>query len=234
MKSVISMGRRVAARQLGRLAQAVQPPPPPGPNLTGDRDIEWSWVLAKLGNGPGKALDLGPGPFPLLALTAAQRGYEVLALDIRACTWPFETDSVKCAQADILHEVLPPDTFDLIINCSTIEHIGLPGRFGAEEAMADGDLETMRKLLQALKPSGAMILTLPLGLDAVFAPLHRIYGVNRLPHLLDGWAVREEQYWAKAADNRWRTVSRDTALRHPGSERCYALGCYVLTRRAAT
>jgi hypothetical protein len=42
------------------------------PNLRGDRDIEYSWILANLPSGPGKALDFGCGK-SYLALVAARK-----------------------------------------------------------------------------------------------------------------------------------------------------------------
>lgn len=230
MNRIVRGGRRRVASALSRLAQIVRPPEPSGLGLVGSRDIEWSWVLSHLKTGPGNALDLGPGPFTLLTNTAAQRGYEVLALDRQRLDWPFVAAGVTLRQGDILTEELPPNTFDLIINCSTIEHVGLAGRYGTTQFTPDGDLEAMRKLLRAIKSSGDMLLTVPVGLDALFAPLHRVYGEQRLPRLLEGWRVEEERYWVKTADNQWGSVTRQRALSIPGSERLVGLGCFVLTK----
>jgi hypothetical protein len=109
--------------------------------------------------------------------------------------------------------------------------VGLAGRFGVTRFSPEGDLAAMRKLLQATRPGGTMLLTLPVGLDAVFAPLHRVYGLQRLPRLLQGWRVDEERYWVKTAGGRWESVSQQQALSCPGSERYFGLGCFVLTKQ---
>jgi hypothetical protein len=83
----------------------------------------------------------------------------------------------------------------------------------------------MRSLL---KQNGRMILTVPVGRDSVFAPLHRVYGEGRLKILLDGWRVSSEEYWMKEADNRWHRVERSIATGIQPRFDLYALGCFVL------
>lgn len=200
------------------------------PNLTGDRDIEWSWVLSHLNSGPGKVLDLGPGPFSLLSLTTAQRGYEVVALDLRPLEWPVIMPGVSITRGDILREPLPCNTFDVIINCSTIEHVGLVGRYDGATEAPDGDLEAMNRLYGAIKPTGIMLLTIPIGTDGIFSPLHRVYGEFRLPLLLQGWTIKEETYWAKTDSIHWEIVGREKALAQPGSEHYYCIGGLVLQK----
>jgi hypothetical protein len=90
----------------------------------------------------------------------------------------------------------------------------------------------MRRLRGLLRVDGTMILTVPVGRDAVFAPLHRIYGAERLPLLLATWAVIAEEYWSKDDANRWQRVGREEALRRMPSEHCYGLGLFVLRPRA--
>ena len=78
-------------------------------------------------------------------------------------------------------------------------------------------------------PAARMILTIPVGEDAVFVPAHRVYGPKRLPLLLDGYRSTRQEFFAKARnDRRWRSVSRETALAVRGSAAFYALGLLVL------
>ena len=74
-----------------------------------------------------------------------------------------------------------------------IEHVGLAGRYGSPDD-ADGDLHAMAKMAGLLKPGGDMVLSIPIGRDAVYAPWHRVYGEQRLPQLLERWNVAEESY----------------------------------------
>jgi hypothetical protein len=80
-----------------------------------------------------------------------------------------------------------------------------------------------------------MLMTIPCGQDAAIAPWHRVYGQQRLPKLLKGFEIIEEEFWAKKSDNRWYPCDRQTALSffptgHPTNPTLcsYALGCFVL------
>ena len=114
-----------------------------------------------------------------------------------------------------------------IFNCSTIEHFGLAGRYGSTPN-EDADLVAMERLAGLLRRDGSMVLTVPVGHDAVFSPYHRVYGEERLPRLLERFTIEREQYCAKPNDNRWATVERGTALEQQGSPSFYALGLFVL------
>ncbi len=203
-------------------------------NLLGDRDIEWSWVASQMPPGPGKALDFGCGA-SYLALIAAQRGFKVTALDLEAVRWPYLHPRLRFVQGDILDLPLPAQNFDLSINCSTTEHIGLGGRYGVIEKSPDGDLEAMARLRTVMKPDAVMLLTIPVGQDAIFAPLHRVYGKSRLPRLLEGYIVEEEAFWMKDEDNRWVQCTKEKAMGSEASANYlhplksdYGLGCFVL------
>lgn len=205
-------------------------------NLLGDRDIEWSWVGSQIPPGPGEALDFGPGGSHL-ALTAAQRGFNVTAVDLETVQWPYLYPGLCFICGDILRLSLPVEHFDLVINCSTVEHVGLAGRYGVTESRPDGDLEAMARLRELMKPGGVMLLTIPIGEDGVFAPLCRVYGAHRLPRLLEGYTVEKEVFWVKDSQNRWVLDNREIALNFKASagswdplQNVYALGCFVLRK----
>ncbi len=225
--------RRVA-RKVKRLIKG--PERPRIPNLAGDRDIEWSWITSQMPSGPGEALDFGPGGSHL-ALIAAQRGFNVTAVDLASVRWPYVHPGLCFIRGDLLKLPLPKEHFDLVINCSTVEHVGLAGRYGVTESRPDGDLDAMARLRELMRPGGVMLLTIPVGQDAVFAPLCRVYGRERLPRLLDGYIVEKEIFWVKDRENRWVQADRETALNFEASagswdpwQNVYALGCFVLRR----
>lgn len=206
----------------------------PAVNLLGDRDIEWSWVASHIPQGPGLCLDFGNGG-SMLGLIAAMRGFETTALDLSSPDWPYDHPHLSFVKQDILDCKLPESRFDLIINCSAVEHVGLAGRYHVAASRADGDLEAMRIMRRLLKPDGIMILTVPVGKDKIFAPYCRVYGQNRLPALLDGYRAEEEDFWVKDAANHWVSCTKDSALdfdADAGSGSAfrdvYALGCFVL------
>src|SRR5512136_1076011 len=85
------------------------------PNLTGDRDIEWSCVVSQMPSGPGEALDFGPRRSNL-GLIAAQRGFNVAAVDLEIIPAPYLHPQLCFTRGDLLKLELPTEHFDLVIN----------------------------------------------------------------------------------------------------------------------
>jgi 2-polyprenyl-3-methyl-5-hydroxy-6-metoxy-1,4-benzoquinol methylase len=222
--------RRQASRLTGRAAnlaaRASRKLAAHGAGLEGDRAIEWSFCLARLVDGPGTTLDFGAGA-GLLSLCAAQRGHSVVALDRSPPALDYTHERITFVQADILDLPLEGRSFDQIINCSSIEHVGLPGRYGSFDA-PDGDLRAMEIMRSLLMSTGRMILTIPVGRDMVCAPRHRIYGEVRLPRLIDCYRTAEEQYWRKDLERGWVQTDPATALATEGSGFFYSLGLFLL------
>lgn len=220
---IVSLWRRI----YGRLAARE-------PNLVGDRDVEWSWIAGHIPPGPGEAMDFGNGG-SFLGLAAAQRGFNVSAVDLGDITWPYEHPRLRLVRGDVLTLPFETHRFDLVLSCSTVEHVGLVGRYGVAEGKPDGDLEAMARLRSLMKPGGTMLMTVPVGQDAVFSPLCRVYGSTRLPKLLSGYKVEKEAYWMKDDRNKWQTVDRGTAVGFVADvtswtslRNVYALGLFVL------
>jgi SAM-dependent methyltransferase len=227
------------------LPKSVQEEQTPLNDLSGDRDIEWSYIAARLPPGDGYVFDFGFGNGNM-SMLALQKGHRVMALDLEPNSVTWVDPSVEFVSGDLLKLDFPEHAFDFVLNCSTTEHVGLQGRYGVAFDDTDGDLSAMQKLRKLLKASGKMLMTIPCGQDAVMVPWHRVYGRERLPKLLDGFGVEEQVYWMKRADNRWYRVGREEALSYPpttpivpttdptrGPTCCYALGCFVLTPSSA-
>jgi SAM-dependent methyltransferase len=180
-------------------------------DLSGDREIEWSYIASRMPNGSGSVLDFGAG-HGNMSMHAVQKGYQVLALDLEQNPFHWSHPNLKRIQGDLLKLELPEKYFDYILNCSTVEHVGLTGRYGIAVEESNGDLEAMRRLRSLLKPSGKMLMTVPCGQDTVVVPLHRVYGRKRFPELLNGYEIEEQCYWMKQPDNCWYPADRETAL----------------------
>ncbi len=198
----------------------------PTPNLWGDRYIEHSWVAGRMPDGPGRGLDFGSGD-SILSLVAVRRGFQMTVTDRSRIDWPFEHPAFTFVQGDAIGTGLAARSFYLIINCSTVEHLGL-GRYG-DRNDSQADLQGMRHLRSLLKSDGVLIMTLPVGLDAVYPQVHRVYGRTRLPLLLEGFSVHEREFWSKNSRNCWILTSEEAALDSLSSEHVYALGCFVLS-----
>lgn len=195
--------------------------------LAGDRAIEWSWVTVHLPTEPCHVLDLGCVGSALTGI-ASRMGHHVTAVDLNDIE--YEMPNVTFCKGDINEVDIADPRFDVIMNCSMIEHVGLEGRYGSG-ARPDGDIMAMNNLSGLLTPAGKMILTIPVGIDAVFHPFHRVYGTHRLSQLLANYEVLEEEFWTRTGAAPWSQCSMDVALSTQGSPTCYALGLFVLGRR---
>lgn len=197
-------------------------------DLAGDREVEWSWVYSNIPEGNLEVLDFGCGPTPIGSFVAARRGSQVTAFDLHKYSFPVNMKHVTPVVGDVLTFDFGARKYDCVINCSTIEHVGLPGRYGGNVG-ADSDIRAMAVLKSLLNCSGKMILTLPIGVDSVHLPFHRVYGQQRLPKLLEGWRIEKEEYWAKFKDNVWEQLSQEQVFKVKSSSKYYGLGLFVLT-----
>ncbi len=192
--------------------------------LAGDRALEWSWVVMHLPSRPCRILDLGCVGSALSGI-ASRLGHFVTSVDLNDIE--YEMPRVSFSKGDINMLDFQDNRFDIIINCSFIEHVGLENRYGSAR-MTDGDLLAMKKLRGLFGPEGRMILTVPVGVDATFAPFHRIYGARRLSFLLDRYDIVNKEFWAKKGGV-WVECKEDIALNTRGSSESYAIGLFVLS-----
>ena len=56
----------------------------------------------------------------------------------------------------------PDNYFDAISCISTLEHIGVAGRYGSDDD-PEGDAKTMHEIKRILKPGGILLTSLPYG-----------------------------------------------------------------------
>jgi hypothetical protein len=200
-------------------------------DLTGEKELSWGWVAANIPHGTGRALDIG-GASSAVAPILVFMGYKVICVDLKYMPL-YELESFELLVGDFNEVKLEPSSFDVVVLSSTIEHIGLVGRYdGSDEP--DGDLRAMSKVNFLLKDDGLCVLTIPLGTDAVFAPWHRVYGCRRLPILLEGFDIVRSRFFAKRPWDKWYQVTEEEALAYPATVERYAFGLYVLRRARVT
>lgn len=197
---------------------------------TGGGIIEENWILKRIVNYPrGTILDFGSGPGADVGRKLARMDFKVTCIDLKPPKYSFNLANLKYVQGDILDMILPEASFDIIVNNSSIEHAGL-GRYG-DRIETDQDLRIMQLFRRILKPTGVMFLTIPMGIDTIMKPYHRIYGEKRFPQLLEGWKIVAEQYWKKTDDNVYRQTDRESALHDkptgPARPRYYAEGLFI-------
>lgn len=207
-------------------------------NIEGERNIEWTFLSREMPNGPGEAIEFGCED-GYMSLLAAQKGFHVLANDLQEQSFTWRHPLVDFCHGDFLKLDMPRNYFDLAINCSSVEHVGVAGRYGITVTEEDGDILVMERLADVLKQDGLLLMTGPCGRDAILTPWCRVYGAARLPRLFGPFQIVKESYWVKDSFNRWVQCERDVALgfeprNHPtdGHSCAYALGCFVLRKRS--
>lgn len=141
------------------------------PVLT-ERVVEYPWLFRNLPPAPARVLDFGAYE-DLLPLHLASLGYDVVARDLRG--YPFSHARLEVDDRDIF-EGVEPASVDVVVSISTIEHVGLPGGGALTD---DGDRRAVEIALQALKPGGTLLATVPFG-RASEAPGFRVYDRERL------------------------------------------------------
>ena len=212
--------------------------PAPAINIWGERHVEWSFLSREMPRGPGEAIEFGCEQ-GYLSLLAAEKGFHVIANDLEEQFFTWKHQLVDFRQGDFLKLDLPRGHFDLAINCSSVEHVGIAGRYGITVGNDDGDIDVMHRLADVLKSGGLLLMTAPCGRDAVLAPWCRVYGKARLPRIFEPFRVEKESYWVKDEQNRWVQCERESALDfeprndpRDGHGCAYALGCFVLRKIA--
>ncbi len=212
-------------RRLG-LRNRLRGLPPAGFDLDGEKVLDWGWCLANLSiKSSMRVLDIGCAQAPIIPAAIAL-GHEAIGVDTAPLNYALP--GLTFYHADFMAVDFGSAQFDAIVLCSVVEHIGLAGRY-AQRDQPDGDLQAMRKVATLLKSDGVLILTIPVGRDIIFSPWHRIYGVDRLKQLLQGYSIRREQYLIKKPNGVWHQVERRAAEQVDRGGLSYALGEFVLT-----
>jgi len=150
-----------------------------------DRYIEYPFVLSNLPKEPVKILDVGcsGSMFPLLMQAI---GHNVSGIDIRRSN----VSGFQFFQRDICDTHFVENQFDVITAVSTIEHIGLKGRYGSQENSTDK--KALEEIYRILKPEGLFLMTVPFGARYEKHKNHRIYNLITLKSLLNNFSVTYE------------------------------------------
>jgi len=201
--------------------------------LTGDRCIEYAFVvknLVKLDRNEYKTvLDIGSWASPLTTIIK-EIGFKVDGMDLPPSS-PILYEGVKYIQGDFL-SVDVKDSYDVVVLCSTIEHIGLGGRYGSKD-IEDGDIKAIEKVKKILRPGGILILTIPYGEEKTIKPLHRVYNKTGrlLKYAYENFEVEVEEFYKNNLENVWVKCEEPEAREVKPSEDNYALGLFCFRKR---
>jgi SAM-dependent methyltransferase len=175
----------------------LQSPAPGTPALgTNDRSVEVPWALQRVGSAR-RVLDVGCSTSDYLADLAARklrRGRRVYGLDPDA---PRPIRNVGVVKGTVVAPPFPPDSFDLILCISTVEHVGLP-IYGQRE-FPHGDTLAMRHMRRLLAPGGRLLLTVPFG-RAQVNPWFRVYDRRGLRRITSGFRALSAAFYRLRPD----------------------------------
>lgn len=197
--------------------------------LTGDRCIEYAFVIKNLVKLDRKryknVLDIGCWASPLTTIIK-EIGFNVDGID-RPQVSPILYEGVKYIQGDFL-SVDVKDSCDVVVLCSTIEHIGLGGRYGSENIEGE-DIKALEKVKKILAPDGILILTIPYGEEKTIKPLHRVYNKTSklLKYAYNNFEVKNEEFYRNNSENVWIKCEESEARKVKPSEDNFALGLFV-------
>ena len=178
---------------------------------TGDRTVEYPFVLSKIDiTKNGRILDVGcTFQSNYLAPTFIQLGWDVYGIDLRKPK--LEHPNFYFVNEDIRKTSFPDDYFDYVYAVSTLEHVGLSGRYGVMQDDAEGDFDAVREINRILRPDGALLITVPFGQGDFCHRLHRLYTVERIKRLFSGWKIIDEVYSMRNNLGMWNSVPGQVA-----------------------
>jgi len=154
-----------------------------------DRYLEYPWMLQNIKITSGRILDVGSTASNML-YKFLPKEVEINSIDLN--DKHIESDSVKFSVGDIRKTNYEDNYFDVISCISTLEHIGVSGRYGSDED-STGDLKAVREMGRILKPGGVMLITVPYGVKDVL-PINKLYNKERINELFKDFSMVEIEY----------------------------------------
>lgn len=197
------------------------------------RFLEYGFVIQRLISvPPAKALDVGcTAKTNYLTPTLVLLGWEVYGIDLRE--FRFQHPNFHLVIGDIRATEFPDAFFDCVYAVSTIEHIGLSGRYGVDAHDPRGDARTVAEIARILRPEGKLLVTVPYGQREVQRPATRVYDKEALAALFANWKVETETYYTLDLESGvWQAAEEAAAAqtKHVLGKR-EALACLELTLR---
>ena len=194
--------------------------------LSPERALEYCFALENLDLVEGRILDVGckGSIFPNIL---AGLGFWVCGIDI--APWPSRYSNFTYTQGDIRSTNFEDGFFDRITAISTIEHIGLSGRFGSDED-PDGDKKALWEMRRILKDDGRIVLSVPYGRAKIMRPWCRVYGKKTLQEILGGLRVEQIEFYVQDETKAWKLVAAETARNVEADPLHYAVALLVLSK----
>ena len=154
-----------------------------------DRFIEYPWLLENINITSGRLLDVGS--------TIGDRLYETLPKSVEInclnlSAKKFRHEQIKFKRGDIRQTDYPDNSFDVVTCISTLEHIGVGGRYLSDHD-PEGDAKAMREIKRILKPGGQLLATVPYGARDVL-PINKLYNKAKIADLFSGFEIISQEF----------------------------------------
>ena len=191
--------------------------------LPDGRMIEYSFVIGKLVSlAKGRLLDVGcVARLNLVPATIASLGWEVYGIDMRP--FKFRFPNFHFVLGDVTKTDFPDSFFDAVSAVSTLEHIGLEGRYGISKGDPEGDAKAVREIRRILGKGGRLLVTLPYGIEKRQTTLNRVYNQDSLKELFSNWEIKEKVFYSQDSEGFWIPVVEEETWRLAKNKEAIAL-----------
>lgn len=192
-----------------------------------ERAIEYPWAYKNIADlNDNRVLDVGAKEGLPITDLLLENNNIVYTIDINASS-SRENGNLIVVKGDIISTSFENDFFDAVVVVSTLEHIGIAGRYGITTSDEDGDYRAMQEIFRILKPEGKVLVTVPYGLGRSL-PLNRLYTTERTQKLFKGFEIIQRQYFQYNSNYKlWLEVSESKAANNNWDhEPWYALACF--------
>lgn len=198
-----------------------------------ERSIEYPWIAKNIADIKNcRVLDVGAKEGLPSTDILLNNLNSVYAIDINASQITPTTNNVIIKKGDIRSTPFENNFFDAVVVISTLEHVGVSGRYGIEQPDDTGDYKAMAEIFRILKPGGKVLITVPYG-EGKSLPLNRLYNDTRIDELLENFTVNNKEYFRYLSQyEMWFEVSEPIAAENNWDvEPWYALGCFCATKQ---
>ncbi len=198
------------------------------PSEIPDRMIEYAFIMRELKAKCGRILDVGcTAPYNIIPLILAESGFEVCGIDIR--DFKIRHPNFTFYKGDIRRTNFQDNFFDWVIAVSSIEHIGMKGRYDSREDPL-GDRKAILEMIRILKKDGKILMTVPFGKTRVIGSSHRVYDSIGLNSLIKRLKIIKEEFYIKNRKGYWIKYNRKIATSFDSPNKGYAIACLKLTK----